>query len=165
MDAIALGCLTALLVARVHFSHAALRVFCGVGSALVAFTICFSIQADQWGLGRTGLDMSVIAAGACMIMIATAQSQWQSPGVVRPLLMAGQRSYEVYLTHMFVVFAFFDTFVTAGKPMPAVPVLFVVVILVAASVGGAVGRFYSEPMNLYLRKRWHTVAPLYTREF
>jgi peptidoglycan/LPS O-acetylase OafA/YrhL len=154
MDAIALGCLTALLVARIRFSQTALRVFCGVGSALLVFSICFSIQAGKWGLDRTGLDMSVIAVGVCMIMIAAAQSQWRSPVVMTPLLMAGQRSYEVYLTHMFVVFAFFDTFVAAGKPMAAVPALFVAVIPVAVALGGAVGRFYSEPMNRYLRERW-----------
>ena len=151
MDAIALGCLTALLVARIRFSQSALRIFCGAGSVLVVFSICFSIQADQWGLERTGLEMSVIAIGACMIVIAAAQSQWRSPKLLRPLLMAGQRSYEVYLTHMFAVFAFFDWFVARGKPMAAVPALFVVVILAAVALGEGVGRFYSEPMNQYLR--------------
>jgi peptidoglycan/LPS O-acetylase OafA/YrhL len=145
MDAIALGCLTALLVARVRFSQTSLRVFCGVGSALVGIVISGAIPAP--------IDMSVIATGACMIMIAAAQSQWRSPRIVKPLLMAGQRSYEVYLTHMFVVFAFFDWFVARGKPMAAVPALFVVVIIVAVALGDAVSRFYSEPMNRYLRAR------------
>lgn len=153
MDAIALGCFTALVAARIRFSQSALKAFCAVGSALVTFSICFSIQAGNWGLERTGLDMSVIAAGACMIMIAAAQSQWRGPGIVRPLLMAGQRSYEVYLTHMFVVFAFFDTFVATGKPMAMVPVLFAAVIAVSVALGTAVGRFYSEPVNRYLRER------------
>jgi peptidoglycan/LPS O-acetylase OafA/YrhL len=55
---------------------------------------------------------------------------------------------------MFVVFAFFDAFVAAGKPMSAVRGLFVVVIVVAVALGSVVGRFYSEPMNRYLRERW-----------
>jgi peptidoglycan/LPS O-acetylase OafA/YrhL len=153
MDAIALGCLTALVVARIRFRQKALRVFCGVGSVLVGFSICFSILAGRWGLVRAGLDMSVIAIGVCLIMIAAAQSQWRSPRIVKPLLMAGQRSYEVYLTHMFVVFAFFDWFVARGKPLAIVPWLFVVVIVVAAALGEAVGRLYSEPMNRKLRAR------------
>ncbi len=41
MDAIALGCLTALLVARVRFAQTALRVFCGVGSVLVGIQYLF----------------------------------------------------------------------------------------------------------------------------
>jgi len=158
MDAIALGCLTAVLVARIRFSQRALRAFCGAGSVLVIFSICFSIQADRWGLARTGLEMSVIALGACLIIIAAAQSQWRSPKILSPLLMAGQRSYEIYLTHMFVVFAFFDWFVARGKPMAAVPALFAVAIVAATALGDAVGRFYSEPMNRHVRAR-------YTREF
>jgi peptidoglycan/LPS O-acetylase OafA/YrhL len=67
--------------------------------------------------------------------------------------MAGHRSYEVYLTHTFVVFAFFDWFVARGEPMAAVLWLFVVVIVVAVALGDAVGRSYSEPMNRYLRAR------------
>jgi peptidoglycan/LPS O-acetylase OafA/YrhL len=145
MDAIALGCLTALLVARFRFSPTGLRVSCGIGSALVGIVILGAVPA--------GIDMSVIAIGTCMIMIAAAQTQWRSPRIVKPLLMAGQRSYEVYLTHMFVVFVFFDWFVTRGKPMAAVPWLFVVAIIVAVVLGDAVGRFYSEPMNQYLRSR------------
>jgi peptidoglycan/LPS O-acetylase OafA/YrhL len=145
MDAIALGCVTALLVARVRFSQAGLRVSCGPGLVLVGIVILGAVPA--------GIDMSVIAIGACMIMIAAAQAEWRRPRIVKPLLMAGQRSYEVYLTHMFVVFVFFDWFVARGKPMAAVPALFVVVIVVAVALGEAVGRFYSEPMNRYLRTR------------
>jgi peptidoglycan/LPS O-acetylase OafA/YrhL len=69
-------------------------------------------------------------------------------------LNLGQRSYEVYLTHMFVVFAFFHVFLATGEHLAAVPVLFVAVILVAALLGQGVGRFYSEPMNRWLRARW-----------
>jgi peptidoglycan/LPS O-acetylase OafA/YrhL len=153
MDAIALGCLTSLLVGRVRFSTLGLKVLCGAGSAMVALSICFSLQAAKWGLARAGLEMTAIAAGACMIMVAAAQTQWRGPRVVAPLLSLGRSSYEVYLTHMFLVFAFFDFFVASGKPMGAVPALFVVTIAVAAVVGAAVARNYSEPMNRYLRAR------------
>jgi peptidoglycan/LPS O-acetylase OafA/YrhL len=175
MDAIALGCLTALLVSRIRCSDRVLRVLCGLGSALVVFSICFSIQAGKLGLGRTGLEMTIIAIGACMIIVAAAKAQWQSPRILKPLLSLGQRSYEVYLTHMFVVFAFFDVFVAAGKPMGAVTVLFVAAILIASLFGDAASRYYSEPMNRYLRNRWGDGAnrlgsviaehPLYTRLF
>ena len=74
--------------------------------------------------------------------------------MVRPLLALGQRSYEIYLTHMFVVFAFFHLFLDAGKPMGGVPALFIAVIVIAGLLGEAVARFYSEPMNRFLRKRW-----------
>jgi peptidoglycan/LPS O-acetylase OafA/YrhL len=55
---------------------------------------------------------------------------------------------------MFVVFGFFHIFLLAGKPMRGVPVLFITVILFAGVLGELVARFYSEPMNRWLRKRW-----------
>jgi peptidoglycan/LPS O-acetylase OafA/YrhL len=71
-----------------------------------------------------------------------------------PLLNLGQRSYEVYLTHMFVVFGLFQPFVLGGKPMMGVPALFISVVLIASLLGEGVARFYSEPMNYLIRELW-----------
>ena len=153
MDAIALGCLTALVLSRAHLSLPALRILGTIGSAIVAFILCFSIQAYKWGLGRNGLDMTILAIGTCMVIAFAAQTQWKSPRLLTPLLRIGQRSYEVYLTHMFVVFAMFGVFTKLGSPIRAVPVLFAIVILLAGIVGEIVARLYSDPMNRFLRRR------------
>ena len=89
-----------------------------------------------------------------MIVIAASQTRWTSPRFVSPMLNLGQRSYEVYLTHMFVVFALFQLFVEAGKPMKAVPALFITAIVLSGLFGALVARFYSEPINRALRKRF-----------
>jgi peptidoglycan/LPS O-acetylase OafA/YrhL len=70
------------------------------------------------------------------------------------LIWLGQRSYEIYLTHMFIVIGFFVLFTKLGRPLSGVPILFVAVVLVAALLGDLVARFYSQPMNRFLRKRW-----------
>ena len=154
MDAIALGCLTALFVARRRLSRPLLLTLGSVGTALLIFILGFSLQAYSWGLGRNGLNMTILALGACMVIAAAAQTHWRGPRVFTPFLILGQRSYEIYLTHMFVVFAFFHLFLMAGKPMRAVPALFATVILFAVLLGELVARFYSEPMNRWLRNRW-----------
>jgi peptidoglycan/LPS O-acetylase OafA/YrhL len=153
MEAIALGCLTALIVSRFPIPRRLRWVISFLGGALVVFMLGFSLEGYRLGLGRYGLDMSVLAVGTCMVIAVSADSQWKSSRLLSPLLKIGQYSYEVYLTHMFVVFAFFDLFVATGKPMRLVPVLFVVVVLVAGLLGGIVAHFYSEPMNRLLRKR------------
>jgi len=84
---------------------------------------------------------------------AVAQSDWKGPRIISPLLKLGERSYEVYLTHMFVVFGAFGLFVRAGKPMWGVPVLFIGVIAAAGLLGEVVARVYSEPLNRLIRKR------------
>jgi len=151
MDAIALGVLTALLVARLRFSRTTLRMFAACGLALLALVLGFASVRFMWPVGRAGLDETILAIGTCLIIIAAAQTQWRSPRAFVPALLLGQRSYEVYLTHMFVVFAFFDWFVRLGKPMWLVPVLFVVSIALASVLGELVARLYSEPMNRLLR--------------
>jgi len=153
MDAIALGCLTALFVARRRLSRPFLLTMGSVGTALLIFSLGFSLRGYSWGLGRNGLNTSILALGTCMVIAAAAQSHWRSPRVFLPLLILGQRSYEIYLTHMFVVFAFFHLFLMVGKPMRAVPALFATVILFAVLSGEFVARFYSEPMNRWLRNR------------
>ncbi len=153
-DAIALGCLTALLVSRFRFPSLMLRILGSLGTALLIFSLCFSLRAEAWGLDRTGLDMTILAVGTCMIVSTVAQTKWKSPRVAYPLLTLGQRSYEVYLTHMFVVFAVFQLFVLAGEPMGAVLPLFIVVIAIAGLLGEVVARFYSEPLNRFIRDRW-----------
>lgn len=154
MDAIALGCLTALFVARRRLSRTVLWMLSVAGIALLVFSLGFSIRAYIWGLGRNGLNMTILAVGTCMVIAAAAQSKWKSPRMLHPLLKLGRYSYEVYLTHMFVVFALFYFFVLAGKPMKAVPVLFISIIFFSGLLGELVARFYSEPMNRWIRKRW-----------
>jgi hypothetical protein len=61
---------------------------------------------------------------------------------------------KIYLTHVFVVFAFFDLFLEFGKPLWAVPLLFIGTLLTAVALGALVARAFSEPMNRWLRKRW-----------
>jgi peptidoglycan/LPS O-acetylase OafA/YrhL len=154
MDAIALGCLTALLVRRVRFSRIALRAFTAVGATLIVSILAGLRLFYVPFITKPGLDMTIIALGTCLIMIAAAQTQWKGPRLLAPLLRLGQCSYEVYLTHMFVVFAFFAIFMKCGGPIWSVPLLFVAGIVVAAGTGDIVARFFSEPLNRMLRERW-----------
>jgi peptidoglycan/LPS O-acetylase OafA/YrhL len=154
MDAIAFGCLTALVLSGRTLSRSVLRLSGGAGVVILIFSLCFSNRVEAWGLVGSGLDMTLIAIGACLVIAASAQCEWRAPRVLLPLTRLGQRSYEVYLTHMFVVFALFAIFRSAAAGVGAVPFLFVAVILIAAVLGEWVARFYSEPMNQRLRERW-----------
>jgi peptidoglycan/LPS O-acetylase OafA/YrhL len=154
MDAIALGCLTAVLVCRVPFSPTALRAIAVVGATLI-FSILVGLRLTYVPLvEESGLDMTIIALGTCMFIIGAAQTQWKGPRLLALLLRLGQCSYEVYLTHMFVVFAFFAIFVKYGSPIWSVPLLLVATVVVATAAGDIVARFFSEPLNRMLRERW-----------
>jgi len=153
MDAIALGCLTALIASRTGFSLPVLRMLAAGGLAILVLVLGVSNRIYSTIIGRSGLEMTILAVGTCMIIIACAKTQWKSPRILNPVLSLGRNSYEVYLLHMFVVFTFFNLFVRVGKPMAAVPVLFLAVTLFSGALGVVAARFYSEPMNQLLRKR------------
>jgi peptidoglycan/LPS O-acetylase OafA/YrhL len=144
MDAIALGCLTAISLEGRLLSRRALWVSAIAGIALITLILCFSIRA----LDRAGLDMTVLALGTCLLIIPAAQSNWRAPSI---LVIPGRRSYEIYMTHMFVVFACLHLFLMAGKPMWGVPLYFVAVILFATLLGNLIARYFSDPMNQRLR--------------
>jgi peptidoglycan/LPS O-acetylase OafA/YrhL len=158
MDAIALGCLTALLLSRFRFSRRVLSMLGSIGTSLLILILGFSIRVETWGLARNGLNMTILAVGTCMVIASVSQAKWRNPRFMNPLLNLGQRSYEVYLTHMFVVFGLSQLFVLAGKPMRAVPALFLAVVFTAGLLGEAVARFYSEPTNQLIRERWGGAA-------
>jgi peptidoglycan/LPS O-acetylase OafA/YrhL len=154
MDAIALGCLTALMAARIQLSRRNLWILGGLGIASLVFVLGFSLRSDAWGLADRGLDMTLVALGTCLVITSAAGMQWRSPRIAAPLLKLGRYSYEIYLTHMFVVFALFNLFVSVGSPLRVVPVLFVGVIVAAGLLGALVARCYSEPLNRRLRDYW-----------
>ncbi len=152
MDAIALGCLTALVPWRP--GRGARWAVCGAGLLLLVFSLGFSLRAARLGLDRMGLSMSLVALGACMVMLVNAPSRWKSPRLLAPLLLLGRRSYEVYLTHMFLVIVLFEAFLKRVHSVRMVPLLFLVVLVSAGALGALVARYYSEPINRRLRRGW-----------
>jgi peptidoglycan/LPS O-acetylase OafA/YrhL len=158
MDAIAMGCLTAIALHRRRLLRRQLWLLGVVGGALLMLCLVFSRTAYGWIPERTGLYMSLVGLGAAMLIAVAAQSGWRSPLVFAPLLRAGERSYEIYLTHIFVVVALDAAFVATGAAMWAVPIFFIGVLVIAGLLGEVVARFYSEPMNRWLRGRWNDDA-------
>lgn len=154
MDAIALGCLTAIFLAGRQLRPATLRILTGAGLALLTFGCVFTPQMQHLHLEDLGLGMTLVALASCMLIAAAAQSRWQAPAFAAPFLACGRRSYEIYLTHMFVVFLLFDRFLAAGKPIRLTAPLFLGTIVLAGLLGELVGRFYSEPLNRALRDRF-----------
>ena len=153
MDAIAMGCLTAMVLAGRKISRQWVWVCGSAGAALLVFCFGFSLEAYKIGWGRSGLLMSVVGMGACLVIAAAVQSGWKAPRVLAPLLQMGQRSYEIYLTHMFVVIGAFFVFVAWGNPLSWVWWIFAAVMVVATLLGWVVSVGFSEPMNRWLRRK------------
>jgi peptidoglycan/LPS O-acetylase OafA/YrhL len=165
MDGIALGCLAAIAVPKLRVSQRA-SLFMGLlGASLCLFINVFRTTAFRTGLYKAGLDTSTLELGTALLLIAmqlrfnrgqraATAAHWQRPfrsaGWLR---WFGRNSYEIYLTHMFVIWPLFALFQHSGLTTNAQPWLFLVTTAVSGLVGWAVARFYSEPLNHWLRQR------------
>jgi peptidoglycan/LPS O-acetylase OafA/YrhL len=154
MDAIALGCLTALVIPGLRLTNLGRTVIALVGLSLLFVIVGASLAMERWGLARLGIDMTLVAMGTCLVIASNAPPKSSAAAVMRPLIWLGRRSYEIYLTHMFAVVGLFVLFTRLGKPQSGVPWLFGVTVVVAGLVGELVARLFSEPMNDYLRRRF-----------
>jgi len=148
MDAIALGCLTALISRAVASPHAHFGPWPHRRRSPYLHSLFFD-SSRQVGPGsrRSGHDPRCAGHLASIIAAAT-QTNWKAPRFLAPLsLIWVQRSYEVYLTHMFVVFALFALFVAVGMPFAAIARSFIAVTIIAALLGDLVARVYSEAVE------------------
>jgi len=141
MDAIAMGCLTAYWLRGRTLSRDALKILGAMGTAILVFIVGVPRLVYAWNIGKYGLEMTLVALGTCCVIIAASQSKWRSARVLSPILLLGRRSYEIYLTHMFVVFGCLHIFLASSKQSWSVFLFFAGVIILSAALGDVVATF------------------------
>jgi peptidoglycan/LPS O-acetylase OafA/YrhL len=158
MDGIALGCLAAVLAHRIKFGDKALWAFGAAGTILCIFIVVLRGLAVPHVVYRIGLDVTVLELGTALLVIASQQSTQRAGAVghwsTAPLRWFGRNSYEVYLTHMFVIWPMVWILYRLREPLKLAPLCFVVTAVLAGMLGYVVAKFYSEPLNRALRVRF-----------
>ncbi len=160
MDAIALGCIAAMIAARVRLRRAQLVTLQVAGAGLVLLIMTARPLVRAMHIYQVGLDVTCLAIGTCLLQIAIAQRNRSGRWLSAPIRWFGRNSYEVYLTHAFLVLWGIQIFEAVGAQMIWTPVFYVVVLVSAGCLGTVVAKFYSEPLNRRLRTFWqqHSVA-------
>lgn len=154
MDAIALGCMAAMAAKRFVIGRKMLLAVRVTGLALMILVTCFRRQCWQLGLYKHGLDVTALALGTALLLMAIAQGGKPGSWLTAPLRWFGRNSYEVYLTHSFVVVTLTQLFVATGSRYAWSPLWFVAVAGLSGGLGACVARYYSEPLNRKLRAGW-----------
>jgi peptidoglycan/LPS O-acetylase OafA/YrhL len=166
MDGIALGCLSALLThpllermnknakgAEAWRSGHALSLL-GVeiaGSALILVSFVRRPLHLMLFIAHVGLDGTLLAAGTCLVMVASVLRGRKARGWTFPLRWFGRHSYEVYLTHEFCLIWGIALYARLNRGRQVLWI--VVLILLTALLGALVAKCYSEPLNRILRGR------------
>ena len=155
MSAIAIGVLGALLAARAHMLAARTITLLGCLGAigLVATTIDGAVM---WQLLRDGY-MLLLACSALCLLLACEQRQrrgdWHPWRALDWLRSWGRLSYEIYLTHMFVVTPVVWLFRLCGSDFRGGVLWYLLTLPLCWLLGVAVERWLSAPSDRWLRER------------
>ncbi|HVT32442.1 MAG TPA: acyltransferase [Rhodanobacteraceae bacterium] len=165
MDGIAFGCLAAMFQARRAISRRALRIALAAGLAMMLLVIAFRPATNALGLVSNGLYITVLEAGTALVLLAIAGGageRWSARGFFAALGFVGRRSYEIYLTHMFVVFAAVAAFKAMNADLALVGLWYAAAVAISIALGDVVARGFSFPMNRAIRRRWAEARPMAT---
>ncbi len=160
MDGIALGCIAAVVVRTINARKIIprSRILAGLqisGAALSILIIAFRHTTWVLGLPKAGLNVTVLELGTALMLIAM-QLRFES-GTARTysinalLRWFGRNSYEVYLTHMLVVWPMMRIFYDLHQPINSAPLWFLAITALSGVLGYVVAKFYSEPLNRRFR--------------
>jgi len=153
MDGIAFGCLAALAAARLQFRRRTLRAALVAGAAIAAAVGLFCNEDSRAGLARYGLNVTLLEAGVALMLLALgrgvgARLLSRGTGWLR---VVGRGSYEVYLFHMLIVLSLMQAFKYLKPPIALIPAWYLAMLSLSLLLGLAIARFFSEPMNRWLR--------------
>lgn len=157
-DGIAIGCIAAVLRARLRLRHltraATRRLFCCLAAVLIAFVYLYAPIMDTvvWGV-----SVMALAVGVILVVSDSRSGLLGETGrlntMSKPIRWLGKNSYELYLFHV-VVLAVMKTLVTRrALTFYTKPLWFALFLVLSAIAAGVVARFYSEPWNRFLRAK------------
>ena len=156
MDSIAMGCLFALISNKKTLSKVAIRCFSIIGILLVVFILMVKRDPSFSALGDLYIFKTMLSIGVGLLLISSIRQQLRPllRTLLSPLALYGRLSYEVYLTHMFVVYSGIRLYRKHEISLNDSFVWLAGIILLSGLLGYLVERFFSKPMNLLIRDKY-----------
>jgi len=159
MASIALGCLTAYVVN--HLSHRPMRTVWLRAAEIAGWAGILLIAIWPWPrssvmftLGRSGTDDALLALSVCLVMAAVTLRRKRGSRWSAPLRWFGRHSYELYLSHEFIIIAgvaLYARHYPHQHPRPVVALFVISMLLATAPLASALARWFTEPANRWLR--------------
>ena len=156
-DCIALGCMTALLLAWCQRrgrqpSERTLLAIVWAGVGIILALIWPWHTAWRRPLGQSGTWNTVMILAVCAVLFGTVLRNRAGRPWSAPIRWFGRHSYEIYMTHEFVVVWMTALCLRYGRTSgPALLVWAFAMAALSAPVGWLTAKYVSEPMNRRLR--------------
>jgi peptidoglycan/LPS O-acetylase OafA/YrhL len=127
------------------------RVLLGVVGLSGLVLVMFS-GGWLWHALHEGYMLVLIGAAVCLVLASPEGGRaWPGFGWLRAM---GKASYEIYLTHMFVVFSLVGVARMSGTDKAYGWIWYVPAVLLSWALGWMLARGFSEPANRWLRSRF-----------
>lgn len=156
MDSIALGCLFALITHNKIISKSVLKIVSILGITLVLFVLTVKRDASFDFIAEIYLFKTILSVGVGLLLICSVRLQLMPllRKVLSPVMIYGRLSYEIYLTHVFVIMAGIRLYRANEVSLNYSLYWLVGIIFISGVLGYSVERFFSRPMNLWIRNRF-----------
>lgn len=157
LDSIALGCMAAIITHNITFPTWLNRTFLVIGWSMITMIFVFKSFVYKSGLVNLGLNITILSLGVSLVLFWMHENhrlgQEKNRIGLKWLREMGVYSYEIYLTHMFVVllgvsiYKHFEIDKTWLVP-------FLLLLVYLSYWLGKVGfKYFSEPINQWLRQK------------
>jgi len=153
-DGLAFGCIAAWLHVRLAPRAPWLRGALAGGSAALLAVLVFRGSVRDAGLMARGTDVTLLELGTALVLLACAGGIGEralSRGTAW-LRAVGAMSYEIYLTHMFVVLGAMRWFEASGASIASIGLWYAGMLAASLCLGYLVWTYYSAPANYALRR-------------
>ncbi|MGL4630146.1 MAG: acyltransferase family protein [Leadbetterella sp.] len=157
LDTISIGCIAAIITKRIQFSKTELNTISIFGWLSFSLVFLFRKWTSLLGLYKTGLNITILSLGVGLLLIWMQNRHLQNKKPIKSthfLRVMGRYSYEIYLTHMFVVLVFVKAFGNLSLSGEYIWLLYISTILISTWLGSLVSRYFTDPMNEFLRKKY-----------
>ena len=152
-DAIAFGCIAAIVAHRRLIGLPGLRLLLLTGSLISVLTIVLFNEDAHTGLARFGLNVTCLELGIALMVIAFGGGVGnvafaRGTGWLRVM---GRCSYEIYLFHMMVVLALIAIVRHVHSAPRTFPLWYAAMLGGSLLLGYFIAQVYSEPANRRIR--------------
>lgn len=162
LDAIALGCMTTILIKKITLSKWLNWTFLILGWSMVVLIFVFRGFVYKAGIVDLGLNITILSLGISLILFWMHENHRSGNEkdykAFRWLRHMGVYSYEIYLTHMFVVIFGVQVFKDLSLDVNWLIPYSLLLIVISYFLGKTIFHKFSEPVNMWLRNKWSEMA-------
>jgi peptidoglycan/LPS O-acetylase OafA/YrhL len=150
MDCIALGCMTAVFAPRFKAWRGSAQMVGWIALIAIVFVRSYALPRFFF---KAGLDVTALSMAAALALLGAGALPKAAMFLSAPFRWFGRSSYEIYLTHSFIVILGTQWFNAHHVSVDFGPEWMAGSVVLAGLLGFAVAHWYSEPLNRRLREK------------